>query len=213
MMRKVKWTIYGVLAIILLAFLHYTLPQRDIVRIVGVRQEPMQLGWENRIFYSRADSGMTETDMRTIKLIDTVDQDGDVHVYRNEDTGWGWPPFLKFDSQNVQALAQDQTSTQAAPKWVIVTHYGWRSELITIFPNTVSITPIADPNVRLIPWLNIVILTTLLVLVLLLRRMWLQFRERMIDPTLADVDASVDAARAKATGFFGRIAAWIRTWR
>jgi hypothetical protein len=35
----------------------------------------------------------------------------------------------------------------------------------------------------------------------------------MVDPTLAEVDASVDAARAKATGFFGRIAAWFRTWR
>jgi hypothetical protein len=60
---------------------------------------------------------------------------------------------------------------------------------------------------------NIVVLTVLLVLALMLRRMWLQFRERMIDPTLADVDASMGAARAQATGFFGRIGAWFRTWR
>jgi hypothetical protein len=50
--------------------------------------------------------------------------------------------------------------------------------------------------------------------------MWMQFRERTIDPVLADageawdsVDAKADAARAEASGFFGRIAAWFGTWR
>jgi hypothetical protein len=220
MWTKIKWGVRIVLILIVGAFLHYTLPQRDIVRIVGVRQEPMSLGWENRIFYARSDAGMAESDTRTIKLIDAFTGDGATRVYRNEDTGWGWPPYFKLDSQNVQAIAQDQTSTAAAPKWVAITHYGWRSELLTIFPNAVNITPVEGPDVRLIPWVNIIILTFLAFLVFMVRRMWLQFRERMVDPTLADVGETFDAAGARveavqkeARGFFGRIGAWLNTWR
>lgn len=220
MWTKIKWTIRIVLALIVLAFFHYTLPQRDIVRIVGVRQEPMSLGWENRLFYARSDAGMAESDTRTIKLIDAFTADGGTRVYRNEDTGWGWPPYFKLDSQNVQAIAQDQTSTAAAPKWVAITHYGWRSELLTIFPNAVDIRPVEGPDVRLIPWVNIIILSVLAFVILMLRRMWLQFRERMVDPALADVGETFDAAGAKveaakkeARGVFGRIGAWLNTWR
>jgi hypothetical protein len=220
MWTRIKWGVRIVLALIVLAFFHYTLPQRDIVWIAGVRQEPMALGWENRLFYARSDAGMAESDARTIKLIDAFTVDGAVRVYRNEDTGWGWPPYFKLDSQNVQALAQRYTSTAAAPQWVAITHYGWRSELITIFPNAVSIAPVDNKDVRLIPWLNIVILTFLAFAVFMVRKMWLQFRERMVDPALADVGetfgtagARVEAARKDARGFFGRIRAWLNTWR
>ena len=34
-MRYVKWTILAVLALIVFGFLHYTLPQHDIVRVVN----------------------------------------------------------------------------------------------------------------------------------------------------------------------------------
>ena len=220
MWTKIKWGVRIVLILIVGAFLHYTLPQRDIVRIVGVRQEPMSLGWENRIFYARSDAGMAQSDTRTIKLIDAFTANGATRVYRNEDTGCGWPPYFKLDSQNVQAIAQDQTSTSAAPKWVAITHYGWRSELLTIFPNAVNITPVDGPGVTLIPWVNIIILTFLAFVIFMIRKMWLQFRERMVDPALADVGetfdaagARVDAARKEARGFFGRIGAWINTWR
>ena len=134
-------------------------------------------------------------------------------VYRNEDTGWVWPPYFKYDSSNLQAEAANLKSTPAAAQWVSVTHYGWRFPFLSIYPNAVAMKAVEGPDVRIIPWVNIVLLTTLLVLVLMLRRMWMQFRERMVDPTLADIDARADAARATAGGFFGRIAAWFRTWR
>ena len=56
MWSKIKWGVRIVLALTVLGFLHYTMPQRDIVRIVGVRQEPMSLGWENRMFFARSDA-------------------------------------------------------------------------------------------------------------------------------------------------------------
>ena len=89
----------------------------------------------------------------------------DVMVYRNEDTGWGWPPYFKLDSSNLQAEAADAVSTQEAPRWYVIRHYGWRSPFLSIYPNAVSLKPIDDPNQRLIPYFNIaVILIRLLIL-------------------------------------------------
>ena len=68
--------------------------------------------------------------------------------------------------------------------------------------------------------MNIILLTFLAFLVFMVRRMWLQFRERMVDPALVEVgetfDAAgerVDAAKKEARGFFGRIGARLNTWR
>jgi hypothetical protein len=222
MWTKIKWglRIFGILVV--LAFLHYTLPQRDIVRIVDTGNRFTQIG-ANWIFYSIEDTGTgAETNTsRDIRFIDAVYPDGtSVMVYRNEDTGWFWPPYFKWDSSTLQAEATNLRSTAAAPQWVAITHYGWRIPLVSAFPNAVSITPVAGPDVRLIPWVNIVILTTLAFLIFMARRMWLQFRERMVDPALADVGetfdaagARVDAARREARGFFGRIGAWANSWR
>ncbi|MCX7890318.1 MAG: DUF1523 family protein [Rhodobacteraceae bacterium] len=219
-MRKVKWILLTLVGLVVAAFLHYTLPQHDVVRIVGVRQELMTLGWENRIFFSQADAGMANSDARTVKLIDAIDPQGRPRVYRNEDTGWwGWPPYFKLDSQNLQAQAQNLTSTEANPRWVRVTHYGWRNTWITIFPNAVALKEVAGPDVRTIPWVSLTILAMLAILVLLLRRMWLQFRERMIDPAIAEVSQTWDEAAGRAElagkqakGAWGRFTAWLGTW-
>jgi Protein of unknown function (DUF1523) len=213
MWQYVKWGFRIFLLLIVAGFLHYTLPQHDIVRITNAYNRLTTVG-ENAIFYASPDTGTGEsTATRDIRFIDAVFADGSVIVYRNEDTGWVWPPYFKYDSSNLQAEATNLKSTAADAQWVSVTHYGWRFPFLSIYPNAVKMQAVDGPDVRIIPWVNIVILTTLLVLALMLRRMWLQFRERMIDPTLAGVDASVGAARAQATGFFGRIGAWFRTWR
>ena len=92
--------------------------------------------------------------------------------------------------------------------------------MLSAFPNAVRITPVEGPDVTLIPWINIIILTFIVFAIFMVRRMWLQFRERTIDPAVAEagqvwdtVDARADAARASAGGVFGRVAAWFGTWR
>jgi hypothetical protein len=222
MWTKIKWGLRILGVLIVLAFLHYTLPQRDIVRIVDTGNRITQIG-ANWIFYSIEDTGTgAETNTtRDIRFIDAVYPDGSsVMVYRNEDTGWFWPPYFKWDSSTLQAEATNLRSTTAAPQWVAVTHYGWRIPLVSAFPNAVSITPVEGPDVRLIPWVNIIILSFLAFAVFMVRKMWLQFRERMVDPALADVGETFDAAGARveavqkeARGFFGRIGAWLATWR
>lgn len=218
-MRYVKWTFWAIIASLIFGFLHYTLPQHDIVRIVGTENRRIDFG-ENSIFWASPDSGTAATGNRDVRFINAVRPNGKVIVYRNEDTGWGWPPYFKLDSSNLQTEAQALTSTEEAPKWVSMTHYGWRNEFFTIFPNAVAVRQVASPDVTIIPWVNIIILAVLALIALMIRRMWLQFRERTIDPALEDVsdswdamDARADAAREQARGFFARIGAWLGSWR
>ena len=222
MWTKIKWGIRIFLLLIAALFLHYTMPQRDVVQIINTYNKNTPIG-ANWMFYSIEDTGTgveTTASIRDIRFIDAVYADGDVMVYRNEDTGWFWPPYFKWDSSTLQAEATNLKSDKANPQWVAVTHYGWRMPIFSIFPNAVKVTPVEGPDVTLIPWVNIVILGFLAFVILMIRRMWLQFRERMVDPALADAGevfdaagARVEAAQKEARGFFGRIGAWLGTWR
>ena len=222
MWTKIKWGLRILAVLVVGLFLHYTLPQRDIVRVVDTSNRITQIG-ANWIFYSIEDTGTgAETSTtRDIRFIDAVfEDDTTVMVYRNEDTGWFWPPYFKWDSSTLQAEATNLRSTREAPRWVAITHYGWRIPLLSAFPNAVKITPVDGPDVTLIPWVNMILLAFLAFAVFMARRMVLQFRERMVDPALADVGETfdamgdrADAARKEARGFFGRIGAWINTWR
>ncbi len=223
MWTKIKWGIRILLVLIVGLFLHYTLPQRDVVQIINTYNKNTPIGG-NWMFYSIEDTGTgveTTATIRDIRFIDAVYADGtSVMVYRNEDTGWFWPPYFKWDSSTLQAEAQNLKSDKTNPQWVAITHYGWRLPIFSIFPNAVNVTPVDGPDVRLIPWLNLILLGVIAFVVVMIRKMWLQFRERMVDPTLADVGdtfdaagARVDAARKEARGFFGRIGAWLGTWR
>ena len=176
------------------------------------------------MFYSIEDTGTgveTTTDSRDIRFIDAVFPDGStVMVYRNEDTGWFWPPYFKWDSSTLQAEATNLKSDKANPKWVAVTHYGWRMPIFSIFPNAVAITPVEGPDVHADP---------------------LGQHHHPDVPGLRAVHAAhdvaavpradgrpgagrcgrdvrcgwarVEAARKEARGFFGRIGAWLGTWR
>ena len=221
MWTKIKWGIRIFLVLILGLFLHYTLPQRDVVRIINTYNKVTPIG-ANWMFYGIEDTGTgveTTASSRDIRFIEAVYPDGEtVMVYRNEDTGWLWPPYFKWDSSTLQAEATN--ASQHEGQWVAITHYGWRMPIISIFPNAVKITPVEGPDVSLFPWLNLVILSFLLFAAFMIRRMWLQFRERMVDPTLSRagdafeaVGDRAEAVQKEARGFFGRIGAWLNTWR
>jgi hypothetical protein len=202
-MRFVKWGLGSVLALFVLAFLHYTLPQTDIVRIVGTENRRIDFG-ENSWFWASPDVGTAAGTSRDVFFINAVYPDGDTMEYRNEDTGWGWPPYFKMDSFSTQTQAKELISPAATPVWVAVTHYGWRNQLFTIFPNAVSVRQVAGPDVTIIPWASIVILTALAIFLWMIRRMWLQFRERMIDPAVIEAQETADEARGWFRRTFGR---------
>ncbi|MEE9428668.1 MAG: DUF1523 family protein [Paracoccaceae bacterium] len=212
-MRYLKWSFWAFLVLILFSFFHYTLPQHDIVRVTSTEIIRLDFNTFNRIFYAQADSGNVDGQNRDVRLINTFQTNKKVMVYRNEDTGFGWPPYFKVDSSNLQTEAQDLISDRSSPQWVSITHYGWRNEFLSIYPNAISVKTVSGPDVRIIPWANIIILLTLAVVLFMLRRMWLQFRERSIDPVLEDVGDATDVARSHATGIWGRLTGWIATWR
>lgn len=203
-MRYVKWSLGGLVALLLFAFLHYTLPQHDIVRIVGTENRRMDIG-ENAWFFASPDVGTAASTSRDIFFINAVYPDGGTMEYRNEDTGWGWPPYFKMDSFSVATAAKELVSTKANPVWVSVTHYGWRNQLFTIFPNAVSLRQVDGPDATIIPLANIVILTAFLLALFMMRRMWLQFRERTIDPAVIDMQEGIDDLESGARGIGERV--------
>ncbi len=212
-MRYVKWVIIGLFWLSFAAFLHYTLPQRDIVRIVNTYEERQELNDWTRIFWSRPDDQSVNIINRDVQFIQGVTPEGRPRVYRNEDTSWSWPPYFKFDTANLYTEANDAISTKDKPEWVAVTHYGWRNEFLSIFPNAVAIKPVAGPDVRLIPWLNIVILTLLAALFWAIWVRWRRFREARIDPVIEDVEDSLYAAGEAIEERRGRFRRWLDSWK
>ena len=212
-MRYVKWTILAVLALIVFGFLHYTLPQHDIVRVVNTYQERQDLTDWTRIFWSKPDDQSGTLTNRDVQFISTIKANGKTMVYRNEDTGWSWPFYFKFDTASLQAEADDLKSTKETPKWAVVTHYGWRNELISIFPNAVAIRPVAGPDVTVIPWFNIFFFLMVGFVLLMVRRMWLQFRERTIDPALEEAGAARGPGGGGAEVAGKRGQGWVLSWR
>ncbi|MBE0453168.1 DUF1523 family protein [Roseovarius autotrophicus] len=183
-MIYVKWGVRIVFWTVVVAFLHYTLPQHDIVRITDTYEKRVNPG-ENALFWSNASTGenVAATE-RDVFFIQTFRANGRPMVYRNEDTGWGWPPYFKFNTSNLQARASDFTSrrTDETAQWVAVRHYGWRNEFLSIYPNAVGLREVAGPDVRIIPWFNIVVLVALAAVYWAIRVRWIRFWARRRAP-------------------------------
>lgn len=223
-MRKFKIGIRIVIVSIIALILHYSLPQHDIVRVVNTYQERQDLNDWTRIFWASPDDQSATLVNRDVQFIQTVKKKTwllgfiqrdatEPMVYRNEDTGFSWPFYFKFDTANLQTEADDLRSTSEEPKWAVVTHYGWRNEYLSAFPNAISIKPVASPDVRIIPWFNIFFFIFLIVAIVFVRAMWLQFRERTIDPVLDSAGDKYDEASAGLAERRGRISRWLDTWK
>ncbi|MDA7427761.1 DUF1523 family protein [Primorskyibacter aestuariivivens] len=204
-MRFIKWLLILSFWTLVAAFFHYTLPQHDIARITDTYEKRIDFG-ENSIFWAKADVGNAEGVVnRDVFFIQTRGTNDRVMVYRNEDTGWGWPPYFKFDTSNLQAEAADLKSTAEAPKWVAIKHYGWRNEFISIFPNAISVRQVDGPDVTIIPWLNIVILVFSALVFWAIWVRWRRFRQARIDPVLEDVEEGLADAGDAVSQTGGRI--------
>jgi len=202
-MTYVKWTFIALFWLLVAAFLHYTLPHQDVVRITDTYEKRIDPG-SNSLFWAQADAGTDGSiPNRDVFFIQTRRANGNVMVYRNEDTGWGWPPYFKFNTANLQAEAADYTSTADAPRWAVLTHYGWRLEFISIFPNAISVRPVDSQDYRPIPWLNIVILLVLAGVYWAIRVRWLRFWARRVDPMLEATGDRIADGGDKVKDMFG----------
>ena len=150
--KLLPWILRGLALAIVAAALHYHLPQGDVVRINGTEVKRMDV-----------DSGELRTEgqpgaTRDVRFINAVTAEGRTRVYRNEDTRWGFPPYLKFDSADITAQAQDLARRDS---WALVQHYGWRIQMLSMFPNVVELTEVEE-GYEYFPWAAIITLTIIL---------------------------------------------------
>lgn len=209
-MRFLSWSLTIIFWMIVAAFFHYTLPQKDIVRITDTENRVINVA-DNALFWSGPDAGTaTSPAGRDVFFIQTIRADGSVMVYRNEDTGWSWPPYFKFDTSNLQAEAADLRSTGDNPKWALMTHYGWRIVYFSIFPNAVGVTPIESPEVgKPIPWVNIIVLTLFGIIYYSIWTRWRRFRQNRLDPAFEEIQDNLEATGDAIAQRRGRVRRWL----
>lgn len=205
----IKWVfLIGFWALIGATF-YYTLPQVDIARITDTESKRVNPG-ANSLFWSSGEagsaSGATERDVYFIQTRLANDR---VMVYRNEDTGWFWPPYFKFDTSNLQAHAADLRSTANDPLWVAIRHYGWRFEPLSIYPNALRIWAVDGPDVsKPFPWFNLIVLGGFAILIFAIWRRWRRFRMKRIDPKLEEWQDSWEATEDALAARGSRIKRW-----
>ena len=206
---RIKIGFLVTVAVILLAFFHYSLPQRDIVQVSGTEIIRMNID-ESSWFFSGSDAGTAGSPTRDVRLINTS-ENGRIRVYRNEDTGWSWPPYLKFDSSDLQAQAQEFAKDDTA--WVAVRHYGWRIRLFSMYPNATSMRQVEGPDVSLIPWFNIIFLTVLAATawgVFVRVRRW---KDANIDPVIENIGETLEDVGESVGETRGRFGRWLDSWK
>lgn len=200
--QRLKTALLIAAVILFAAFLHYSLPSRDIVRIVGtdvVRSDVT----------SRDADGNQVTVTRDVRFIYAKWPGGGDRVYRNEDTSWGWPPYFKFDTADLAAQATDLVSGAEAPNWVVVRHYGWRIPVLSMFPNALSIRPASGPDESLTPWFNIIFITLLVLTVLIVWRLLTLLVTHHVDPVIEEFDRVIDERAGLIRRNFRRARRWI----
>lgn len=205
-MRAVKWILGLTVLLLAGAFLHYVLPKHAIVYITSTENRIVSAD-EVRGFRAFSDAAATTADGRILEdvfFINTTRPNGRVLVFRNEDTRFGFPWYLKFNSADVQARAQDMVSSQGAPRWVAVRYYGWRIPYLSMFPNAVSLRPVAGPDVRIVPWFNILFLIFLTAVIWAVWSRLRRWRRRRLDPVRASWETESQRRQGLFRRWFGR---------
>jgi hypothetical protein len=133
------------LALTYIVFLAWTLPSHVKVRVTGTEIARHEI--------KKPDGGPAIKDVRFV-MVESLD--GSAKMFRNEDTGWGWPPYFKFDSGNIAAQAQSFVADESDPV-IDVAYYGFRVPMLSTFPNILHME-IVDADHQAIPWLTIIVL-------------------------------------------------------
>jgi hypothetical protein len=197
-------TVTGIVVFVLLAaFLHYSLPSRDLVRIVGTDVARKDVRRQDA-------EGNPVTVTRDVRFIYAKWPDGDNRVYRNEDTGWGWPPYFKFDTADLAGDATDLVSSAETPNWVVIRHYGWRIPMFSMFPNALSIRKALGPDERLLPWFNLLFISFLVLTVLIVRRAIIILFRHHVDPVIEEIDREIDERAGILGRRYRRTRRWVR---
>lgn len=114
---------------------NYAMPSYDETYVTGM--EVRRMDKDGVISKSNPADG----EVRDVYFLFTESEPNKVMVYRNEDTGWGLPPYFKFGSADIQAKAQAYANEKQR---VQIKYYGWRINWMNEFRNIVSIKPLLE---------------------------------------------------------------------
>lgn len=185
MFRSLMWALFAVVFLFGLAGLAYDLPRSEKVRITNTDIKRSD---------KRLKDGTTKTNDVRYVYAETID-DGTALAFRNEDTGFSWPPYFKFDSGDITAAASKWMAEDPHPI-VLVTYYGVRSNILSVYPNILSIKKVSADYERT-PLLNVLVyiayIALFIFLAVLYRRLlaWRPFHrgdDEDLDADPADLD-------------------------
>lgn len=137
-LRRIGLILAGLLFLAWALASAYYLPAQEKVQITGTEVK--------REDFTRADGTRDSHDVRYIMA---TNLEGRVRAYRNEDTGWGFPPYFKFNSGDLAAQASAIARNQQDAV-VLVRAYGRRVPIASLYPNALSLR-IVDPEYEPFP--------------------------------------------------------------
>lgn len=144
---KTRFVAYGAVMAFGLASLiclDYVLPEKTRAYVTGL--EVKRVDRDGPISAENPADGPTHDAYFIYTSLSSPDTDQAEHVrvFRNEDTGWHFPPYLKFNSADIQAKAQ---ALSKANKEVTITSYGWRISIFSMFQNVLDVKASDDVSV------------------------------------------------------------------
>jgi len=157
----------GVAILVIAAFLDYNLPHHSVVQVINadvLRYDPTDVR-------HRSLQGGTARDIYQIFTEDPKTRKQ--YVFQNEDTAWSFPWYFKFNSADLQSMALS-ISTDKDDRTALITYYGWRSTVFSMFPNVVDIKKV-PPGYWAFPWFNT---SLLLIFVGLVGFVWFRIYRR-----------------------------------
>lgn len=206
-LRTLKWGLILLLVAAIAAFLDYYLPSEAVVQLTGTDVKRMDTRKGQYLDHEVSNiENLSPTRTRDIRFINAVTESDEVRVYRNEDTGWHWPPYFKFNSADLTARTQSIVASGEHP-YVQVTYYGWRIRLLSRFPNLVDMK-LVDPGYRPVNWVRIVFFTLLGAFLVLVWRSYKVMKRRME----ARVAENTQVAAGRFRRLFGAIRNEWRSW-
>ena len=200
-MRVVKWVIGLLMLAVVGLFLSYVLPKHEVAYITDAYSRFVEPG-EMRGVRAFSEQDTTTAQGRIgqdVLFIVGRSRDGDLLEFRNEDTGFGFPFYFKFDTATLDNQAREAISTPENPKWMVIRYYGWRLPWVSMFPNAVSMKPAPSRDVTIVPWFNIILL---ILLVAIVWAIWARIRRW--SRRRRDAYAATWETPSQRRGWFGR---------
>lgn len=134
--KRIAYGFVAFLAITSFFWLDYYLPQRELALIVGT--EVKRVDGDGLVTSRNPADGQVRDVYYISANRNWENPTGSIkeRVFRNEDTGFWFPFYFKFNSADVQARAK---AFEQNKELAVITSYGWRLNMFNMFPNIVTI--------------------------------------------------------------------------